>query len=312
MKLVSYKLKQDPGHFRVGWIVNEKVYDIQEAYRQLLIYKQEKDLANLIDTILPADPNAFFSIGERAIDRATEAFNYIMVSDSPFNFFHQEDLYLSNPISNPSKIICVGKNYADHVAEMKGDVPEFPVLFAKFDNALIGPEDVIEKSAATNKLDYEVELAVVIGKEATHVSKEDALDYVAGYTIGNDISARDLQKRTPQWLQGKTLDRSTPIGPWIVTADEIGDPSNLAVRSYVNGEKRQSSNTSHLIFDIPYLMAFISNLITLKPGDIILTGTPDGVGFAMDPPQFLNDGDVVAMEIEAIGQMENKVKEMEE
>ncbi|MBY7144071.1 fumarylacetoacetate hydrolase family protein [Virgibacillus sp. NKC19-3] len=312
MKLVSYKFKQDPGHFRVGWIVNDSVYDIQEAYRQLLIYKQEKDLVNQIDTILPADPDDFFSIGKRAIDRATEAYHYIMVSDRPFHFLHQEELCFSTPISSPSKVICVGKNYGDHVAEMKGEVPEFPVLFAKFNNALIGPEDMIEKPAATNKLDYEVELAVVIGKEATRVSKENALDYVAGYTIGNDISARDLQKRTPQWLQGKTLDRSTPIGPWVVTPEEVADPSDLTVRSYVNGEERQSSNTRHFIFDVPYLIEFISNLMTLKPGDIILTGTPDGVGFAMDPPQFLNDGDVVTMEIEGIGQMENMVKKMKE
>src|SRR5699024_9052825 len=125
----------------------------------------------------------------------------------------------------PGKIICVGKNYADHVAEMKnGDIPAYPVLFAKFSNALIGPGDAIEKSPLTEKLDYEAELAIVIGREASHVSKVDAYDYIAGYTIGNDISARDLQKRTPQWLQGKTLDKSTPVGPWVVTADELADP----------------------------------------------------------------------------------------
>src|SRR5699024_10804952 len=142
---------------------------------------------------------------------------------------------------------------------------------------LIGPEEEIQKTALTEKLDYEVELTIVIGREATEIKREDALNYVAGYTIGNDTTARDLQKRTPQWLQGKAIDRTTPIGPWVVTPDEIGDPANLSIRSFVNGEKRQESNTSKLIFDIPYLIEFISNLITLEPGDLIMTGTPDGV-----------------------------------
>ncbi|WP_369403454.1 fumarylacetoacetate hydrolase family protein [Gracilibacillus boraciitolerans] len=182
-----------------------------------------------------------------------------------------------------------------------------PVLFSKFNNALIGPEDEIYKSDATEKLDYEVELAVVIGAKASKVKKEDALDYIAGYTIGNDISARDLQKRTPQWLQGKSLDHTTPIGPWIVTTSEINDPGNLSIKSYVNGEPRQSSNTKQLIFDVQYLIEFISNLMTLDPGDIILTGTPGGVGMAMNPPKFLEADDLVTLEIDKIGKLENKV-----
>src|SRR5699024_4864701 len=148
------------------------------------------------------------------------------------------------------------------------------------------------------------------GKEASHVKREEALDYIAGYTIGNDISARDLQKRTPQWLQGKTLDRSTPVGPWVVTADEVGDVGNSSVYSYVNGEERQSATTEKLIFDIPHLIEFISSLITLKPGDLIMTGTPDGVGMGMEPPQFLNDKDTIGVEIDKIGWMENRVSEV--
>ncbi|PAV27748.1 2-hydroxyhepta-2,4-diene-1,7-dioate isomerase [Virgibacillus profundi] len=308
MKLVSYKLRNSPGDYRIGCMFEEKVIDLQDAYRKLLLSKQEKD-SNTIDHIFPASPESFYSIGSSVIAKAREAYDYIKENNEEDVFLTKEEIILDTPNPNPSKVICVGKNYADHVAEMASDIPEFPVLFAKFNNAIIGPDDAIEKSSFTKKLDYEVELAVVIGKEASHVSKEDALNYIAGYTIGNDISARDLQKRTPQWLQGKTLDRSTPIGPWVVTIDEIEDPASLSIRSYVNGEERQSSNTSHLIFDIPYLIEFISNLITLKPGDIILTGTPDGVGFAMKPPQFLKDGDVVALEIEKIGRMENRVIE---
>ncbi|WP_164667345.1 fumarylacetoacetate hydrolase family protein [Virgibacillus doumboii] len=302
MKLVSYKTKAKTDSLRIGFMLDEKVIDLKEAYSQMLKSKQEAE-----SDPLPSDPTAFFSIGNDAVAKAKVVYHFVKEHNVEDISFDREEVYLSTPIPEPSKIICVGKNYAEHATEMKSDIPDFPVLFAKFPNALIGPEAAIEKNNATQKLDYEVELTAVIGKEASHVNKEHALDYIAGYTIGNDISARDLQKRTPQWLQGKTLDNSTPIGPWVVTADEVGNPGNLSIRSLVNGEERQSSNTEHLIFDIPFLIEFISNLITLKPGDIIMTGTPNGVGFAMDPPQFLNAGDTVTVEIDKIGRMENKV-----
>ncbi|MBP2078084.1 fumarylacetoacetate hydrolase family protein [Oceanobacillus polygoni] len=306
MKLISYKRKGSDIGWRISSLDENTVIDLQDAYRNLLISKGEKENVAM-ESVFPADPNQFYSIGNGIINKAKEALDYALSHTNGKTVLQREAVILGPPVPNPSKIICVGRNYAEHVAEMKGDLPENPVLFAKFTNALIGPEDTIEKSAATEKLDYEVELTIVIGKEASKVSQEDALDYIAGYTIGNDTSARDLQKRTPQWLQGKSLDRTTPIGPWVVPADEIGDPSNLTIKSYVNGEERQASHTSNLIFTIPFLIEFISNLITLKPGDIIMTGTPDGVGFAMDPPQFLRDGDVVTLEIEKIGRMENKV-----
>ncbi|WP_099157442.1 fumarylacetoacetate hydrolase family protein [Virgibacillus ndiopensis] len=309
MKLVSYKFKGKPGTYRIGCVVDGKVIDLQESYHAYLISMGEKDAIHLIDSLLPADPSTFFSMGTVVVERARKACNYITKQGHNEVLFGPEEVSFSTPNPAPSKVICVGKNYAEHAAEMQSDIPEFPVLFAKFNNALIGPEDDIKKSMFTEKLDYEVELIVMIGKEASHVSKEDALNHIAGYTIGNDISARDLQKRTAQWLQGKTLDRSTPIGPWVVTPDEIGNPHNLSIRSYVNGEERQSSNTNKLIFDIPFLIEFISSLITLKPGDIIMTGTPNGVGFAMNPPQFLKDGDVVTLEIENVGKLENQVKE---
>jgi len=308
MKLVNYKMKHRLGSWRIGFSDNEKVIDIQDTYKKMLISKQETDLANAIEFVLPADPNQFFTIGSSAIEKAKEVDAYYQ-QEGEVTFFSREDIILGTPIPEPSKIICVGKNYADHAAEMNSDIPEYPVLFAKFSNALIGPEERIEKSAATKKLDYEVELGIVIGREASQVNRNEAYNYIAGYTIGNDISARDLQMQTPQWLQGKTLDKSTPIGPWVVTSDEIRDPSQLTIRSIVNGEERQSSNTAQLIFNIPFLIEFISGLITLKPGDIILTGTPDGVGVGMNPPKFLNDGDMVTVEIENVGQMENRVIE---
>ena len=309
MKLVSYKLKGKPGPLRIGIVVNENVIDIQEAYRKYLEMERKQDLADHVQYVLPSDPAAFLSIGFDAVTKARKAMDAIENEELDNISFNRETVTLSAPNPSPSKIICIGKNYLDHAMEMGGEVPDYPMLFAKFTNSIIGPEDNIEKPNVTEKLDYEVELAVVIGKEASNVSEAKALNHVAGYTLANDTSARDLQKRTSQFLQGKTLDNSTPIGPWIVTPDEIGDPSNLSIRSLVNGEERQSSNTSKLIFNIPYLISFISKLITLNPGDIILSGTPDGVGAGMSPPQFLKDGDTVTLEIEKIGIMENKVIE---
>ncbi|ENH96355.1 2-hydroxyhepta-2,4-diene-1,7-dioate isomerase [Gracilibacillus halophilus YIM-C55.5] len=290
MKIVNYRLHQPFATDRVGIIVENKVIDMASASQQQL----------------PVSPSDFFAMGQPAIEKAKEIATNNQHLQASYAF-DRSQVTLGPPVPDPKKIICVGTNYADHVAEMGSELPQYPVLFSKFSNALIGPEDAIHKSTATGQLDYEVELALVIGKKASSVKKEQATSYIAGYTIGNDISARDLQKRTPQWLQGKSLDHTTPIGPWVVTADEVKQPGQLDIRSYVNGEERQSSNTRHFIFDIPSLISFISDLITLEPGDIILTGTPDGVGLAMDPPQFLQTGDKVRLEIEQIGEMEHHI-----
>src|SRR5690625_1761298 len=178
---------------------------------------------------------------------------------------------------------------------MDSAIPEYPVLFSKFSNALIGPEDGIEKSPQTNQLDYEVELVVVIGREASQVSQSEAHNYIAGYTIGNDVTARDMQNRTSQWLQGKSIDRSTPIGPWVVTSGERVNTENFSIVCDINGEQRQASTTNKFIFNIALLIEYISHLITLQPGDIILTGTADGVDVAMNPPQFLVDHDQIIL-----------------
>ncbi|SFL68175.1 2-keto-4-pentenoate hydratase/2-oxohepta-3-ene-1,7-dioic acid hydratase (catechol pathway) [Gracilibacillus orientalis] len=302
MKLVNYQLKHPYAQNRIGVIEENKIIDLHAAQQELL--EQNKIAAD--SHIIPADPHTFYEQANVHIKHA-EALLEQITNHSTVHVFDRDEVVLKTPSPTPSKIICIGTNYADHVKEMGSELPEYPVLFSKFNNALIGPEADIHKSEATDKLDYEVELTVVIGEKASKVAREEALEYVAGYTIGNDISARDLQKRTPQWLQGKSLDHTTPIGPWLVTPSELADPSNLAVKSYVNGELRQSSNTEHLIFDISDLISFISNLITLDPGDIILTGTPDGVGFAMNPPKLLQSGDIVTLEIDKIGTLENKV-----
>ena len=176
---------------------------------------------------------------------------------------------------------------------------------------LLGPEDDIPHYPISDQLDYEAEFTFVIGKQARNVSEEDALDYVAGYTITNDVTYRDIQRRTIQWLQGKTVDGSAPMGPYLVTSDELQNPSGLDVVLKVNGEVRQKTNTANLVFSVQKLVAFLSNLMTLEPGDVVLTGTPGGVGVAMNPPQFLKDGDVVRIEIDQIGVLENKVKATE-
>ncbi|TMN21280.1 fumarylacetoacetate hydrolase family protein [Lentibacillus cibarius] len=307
MKLLSYQLKKSAASPRVGFMLHDKIVDMQEAWCLWRRSRQENDLADAAEQFFPSDPTRFYAAGDFVISQAKEAAAFVQTTNMEDSCFSRENVHLLTPVPEPSKIICIGKNYAEHAAEMKSDVPDYPVLFAKFANCLIGPEDAIEKSPKTCKLDYEVELTAVIGKVASQVRRENALDYIAGYTIGNDTSARDLQKRTPQWLQGKTLDRSTPVGPWIVTADEVGDPGNLKIQSLVNGNVRQSSSTSKLIFDVPFLIAFISGLITLKPGDLIMTGTPHGVAMGMDSPLYLRDGDVVTMEIENIGRLENNV-----
>lgn len=309
MKLISYTEKSKEKAWRIGCLHEETIIDLQDAYQKLLSSKAEKNNASAIESIFPADPTLFFKAGKQLLDEANAAYTFALQHIHKVKTFSRSNVKLGTPIPDPGKIICVGRNYKEHAEEMKGKIPEYPVLFAKFSNALIGPEDAIEKTRFTEKLDYEVELVVIIGKEASCVRQEDALDYIAGYTIGNDTSARDLQKRTLQWLQGKTLDRSTPIGPWVISADQIGDPASLSVKSYVNGEERQASTTDKLIFSIPFLVSFISNIMTLEPGDIIMTGTPEGVGTAMTPPQYLQPGDVVGLEIENIGCMENKVIE---
>lgn len=309
MKIINYKAKNNEKSWRIGCLHDGRIIDLQDAYQKLLISQAEEDTVTTINSIFPADPTQFFKAGTPLLAHAKSAYNYALQHLNEVKVLERSQVEIGTPIPNPGKIICIGRNYADHAIEMKGDIPTIPVVFGKFSNALIGPEDAIEKPAATEKLDYEAELVLVIGKEASHVKEENALEYIAGYTLGNDTSARDLQKRTPQWLQGKTIDRTTPIGPWVVPAEVIGDPSNLAIKSFVNGEERQSSNTEELIFSIPYLIEFISNLIRLEPGDIIMTGTPDGVGTAMNPPQYLKSGDVVTIEIEKLGKLENNVIE---
>ncbi|TVY10458.1 fumarylacetoacetate hydrolase family protein [Paenibacillus cremeus] len=222
----------------------------------------------------------------------------------------EANLTLGPCVTHPNKIICVGLNYRQHAIETNAAIPKFPILFNKFNNTLTGHgHDVELPIRVTSQVDYEAELVIVIGKEAKYVAKEDALSHVFGYCNVNDLSARDLQMRTQQWLLGKTCDGFSPLGPYLVTADEVGNPNDLSIKCIVNGEVRQDSNTSDMIFHCDEVVSYISQHMTLVPGDIILTGTPQGVvlGYPEDKRVYLKDGDVVTIEIEKLGSLTNRM-----
>lgn len=217
------------------------------------------------------------------------------------------EVKLHAPIPNPPKLFMIGLNYRDHAIESNMAIPTTPTVFSKFNNSIIGPGDTVILPKATAQPDYEAEFAFVIGKTAKHVKGEDWKEYVFGYTVINDVSARDLQLATPQWLMGKSCDTFCPMGPVLVTADEIADPHNLQIKLTLSGEVLQNSNTKELIFNIPALIEHITQVITLEPGDIISTGTPPGVGFARKPPRYLRDGDDCIVFVEGIGELRNPI-----
>lgn len=210
-------------------------------------------------------------------------------------------------VPDPRKIICLGLNYRGHVAETQRQLPTYPVLFTKFADSLIGPFGKIVKPPESDRVDFEAELVVVIGRPTRRVAPSEALAAVAGYTIGNDVSMRDFQSRSEQWLQGKSWPRTTPIGPHLVGTDALGDARGLDIRLSLNGEEMQSSNTERMIFDVATAVATVSEFTPLGPGDLILMGTPDGIGARRDPQVFLQPGDIVRAEIDGIGAIENEV-----
>lgn len=312
MKLLTFRSE---GVARIGAYADGLAVDLHTAFTALLESKGKLRARQIAEAYIPNDMNGFLEGGKESMEYAKEAVDYALKVKTDKErrlVFPAEEVKLEAPVPKPGKMICVGHNYKEHILEMKRELPPYPVVFAKFANTVIGPQDDIPFFPISEQLDYEGEFAFVIGKKARNVSQEEALDYVAGYTIVNDVTYRDIQRRTLQWLQGKSVDGTAPMGPWLVTADELTDPSGLEMVVTVNGEERQHTNTANLVFTVPYLVEFLSNLMTLEPGDVILTGTPGGVGFARDPQVFLKDGDVVRIEIDKIGALENKVKKTTE
>ena len=216
------------------------------------------------------------------------------------------------PVPDPRKIVCLGLNYRDHAAETGAQIPKEPVLFSKYATALVGHEDDIVLPSVSQEVDYEAELVVVVGRRGRHLSVNDAVHSIAGYTVGHDVSARDwqLKKDQRQWMVGKTFDTFAPTGPWLVTADEVPNPHDLTIRLRLNGQVMQDSNTSQMVFQVGTVLAYLSQVFTLEPGDLVFTGTPPGVGIARKPPVYLKPGDIVEVEIDGIGLLRNRcVKE---
>ena len=310
MKLAMLEI-EGKGH--LGWVTDRWVVDLPTLAQRIWGEQQQDYQAVLrlgLDMLLKADGVPVLREAIHALDKAVGGLDYAHVR-FPDVVHDRENAPLLTPVLAPSKIIGIGLNYRDHCEEQNLEPPKEPVIFAKFPNALLRPGGVIQwPRRLTRQVDYEAELAVIIGRVARNVKASEAYYYIFGYTAANDVSARDLQRSDRQWLRAKSLDTFCPLGPWVVTQDEIGDPMNLGIRCLVNGEVRQDSRTSGMIFDIPYLIEYLSQAFTLLPGDVILTGTPSGVGIFRDPPLLLRDGDVVTVEVEGIGALTNTCREI--
>ncbi|EHJ00736.1 Ureidoglycolate lyase [Clostridium sp. DL-VIII] len=284
MKLINFKLGKE---IRLGIKVEQGIIDVEKAAAI-----NSFNVPNTMEKVIENAEKGLLQL-EELIKKEVE-------------IIPEEQIIYAPCVNNPEKILCVGLNYLSHREECNIVTPEFPVIFSKFNNTLAAHNQLINLPKSAEKFDYEAELVVVIGKEAKNISKEDALSYVFGYTVGNDLTARDLQFRTEQWLLGKTCDDFAPIGPYLMTADEV-DPNNLDIKCEVNGEIRQSANTKDMIFDCATIVSYISQHLTLKPGDIIFTGTPSGVilGYPEAEQCWLKSGDKVEVSIEKLGTLNN-------
>jgi len=289
------------GKFRLGvrW-QQEQIIDIEAA---LEVHPDAAVQADIMDVI--AGGAEQIAAMQRYIDQIN-----LTGTDAGSFIFNENEIKFGPCVTRPNKIICVGLNYRRHAEETNAPIPKYPILFNKFNNTLTGHlQSVALPERVTSQVDYEAELVIVIGKQAKYVEREQALAHVFGYCNVNDLSARDLQNRTGQWLLGKTCDDFSPLGPYLVTADEVGDPNDLTIRCTVNGEVRQQSHTSDMIFHCDEIVSYISQHMTLVPGDIILTGTPEGVvlGYPVDKRVYLQPGDVVTIEIEKLGALTNRM-----
>jgi 2-keto-4-pentenoate hydratase/2-oxohepta-3-ene-1,7-dioic acid hydratase in catechol pathway len=281
MRLCTFR---EGGAAKLGAIVDDEVVDLAEAA-----------------PALPRDLAALLAGGPDALAQAARA------AASGRRRVALDAALLGPPLLRPPKFLAIGLNYADHIAESGVEPPKLPTVFNKQSTCVAGPRDPIHLPRVSSALDYEGELGFVVGRRCRHVPRARAHEAIAGYLVVNDVTVRDWQLRVPTWTMGKSFDTHGPIGPWLTTADEIGDPHGLRLRTLVNGEVRQDSNTKQLVFDCYALVEHLSTAFTLEPGDVVATGTPGGVGIAQKPPRLLQAGDVVRVEIEGLGALENRV-----
>ena len=311
MRLVTFSANNS---IHLGALIGEQVVDLPGAYLAWQRMTGESNASGKSQAGFPESVLAFLQADDEAKGSAVQVLAFAADQERLTELTRAGLVYEVNtvsflpPIPRPGKIVCLGHNYRRHIAEMGSAMPEYPVLFAKFSNTLIGHRQPIVLPKVSQMVDYEAELALVVGRRGKDIPHtQEAFDYLAGYTIFNDVSVRDYQRRTVQWLQGKTFDGSGPIGPAIVTSDEIANPNAFDMALRLNGEVMQQANTNDFIFDIPTILSYLSQIMTLEPGDIIATGTPSGVGSARKPPVFLKAGDNVRIEISGLGTLENPV-----
>ena len=299
MKLVRFSV--DGGTPRLGAMQGDRVADLQASLASTLARRGVVRAQEIAATLVPASTRGFLEAGPAGQDAVASITEWLTVPASSAR--------LHAPIADPGKFICIGLNYRDHAEETGNPIPKEPPIFGKWAPSIVGPGEPILRPRGCTQLDWEVELGVVIGRTARHVPRERALEHVWGYTIVNDASARDFQFITTQWMAGKIFETAAPVGPVIADRSEIADPHALSLKTWVNGKQVQNGNTKTLIFDVPYLVSYLSNLMTLSPGDLIATGTPPGVGLGMKPQMWMVPGDVCRMEISGLGTLENPVKD---
>jgi 2-keto-4-pentenoate hydratase/2-oxohepta-3-ene-1,7-dioic acid hydratase in catechol pathway len=299
MKFVRFS-QNDQGA-RLGILSGDTVRDLRASYAATLARRGVLRAPAIAAVLFPASTRAFLEAAPVALEAIATITEWVALP--------LDSVRLHAPIADPGKIICIGLNYRDHAEEAGMPIPPEPPMFPKWTNAILDPGEPILRPRGCEKLDWEVELGVVIGRPARYVSRDQALDHVFGYTIVNDVSARDFQFVTSQWAKGKIPETFAPLGPCIADREEIPDPHRLELRTFVNGALMQNGSTTRLIFDVAYLVSYLSGLLTLSPGDLIATGTPPGVGMGMKPPRFMGPGDVCRLEITGIGVLENPVKD---
>lgn len=317
MRLVTYHYA---GQSRTGAQLDEQVVDLNRAYHAALQNTGNEDELAVANARVPIDMIGLLKGGDTSLRAAGQAIAFVRnqlegKESSTINrdatqqgiVYAIDHVSLLPPILRPSKVICLGLNYRDHAAEAGMAVPEYPVLFHKVAGSLIGHNQPIVIPRISSQIDYEGELAIIIGRRGKYIAEDEAYSYIAGYTVANDVSARDLQFRTSQWTTGKMLDTFGPLGPALVTRDEVPDPHILSIKTTLNGQVLQDGNTADMIFRVPFIIKYTSEIVTLEPGDVIMTGTPAGIGNTRTPQVFMKPGDTVTVEIGHLGKLTNPV-----